>query len=56
MAGVPAGEPHLAVVLLVVQHVHQVIEQLPTVAADEDVRIAWWRGSAGKVWLAPEFG
>jgi hypothetical protein len=35
-----AGEPHLAVVLLVVQHVHQVIEQLPTVTTDQDIRIA----------------
>jgi len=34
-----AGEPHLAVVLLVVQHVHQVIEQLPAVPTNKDVRI-----------------
>ena len=35
-----AGEAHLAVVLLVVQHVHQVVEQLPAVPADQDVRVA----------------
>ena len=37
---IPAGEPHLAVVLLVVQHVHQVTEQFSTIATDQDVRIA----------------
>ena len=36
-----AGEPHLAVVLLVVQHVHQVIEQLPAVPTNKDVRITF---------------
>jgi hypothetical protein len=35
-----AGEPHLAVVLLVLQHVNQVIEQLTTVTTDQDIRIA----------------
>ena len=37
---VPAGEPHLAVVLLVVQHVHQVTEQFSTITTDQDVRVA----------------
>ena len=34
-----AGEPHLAVDPLVLQHIHDVIKQLPTVAADQDVRV-----------------
>lgn len=34
-----AREPHLAVDPLVLQHVHNVIEQLPAVAADQDVRV-----------------
>ena len=34
-----AREPHLAVNPLVLQHVHNVIEQLPAVAADQDVRV-----------------
>ena len=35
-----AGEPELAVVLLVVDHVHEVGEHLAAVAADQDVRAA----------------
>ena len=34
-----AGESQLAVVPLVVQHVNQVHEHLPAVAADQDVRV-----------------
>ena len=33
-------EPHLAVDPLVLQHVHDIVEQFPTVPADQDVRIA----------------
>jgi 5-hydroxyisourate hydrolase-like protein (transthyretin family) len=36
-----AGEPHLAVVLLVLQHVNQIVEQLTTVTTDQDIRIAY---------------
>ena len=36
-----AGEAELAVVLLVVDHVHQVGEHLAAVAADQDVGAAW---------------
>lgn len=35
-----AGEPHLAVVLLVVQEVHYVVVQLATVTTDQNIGVA----------------
>ena len=34
-------EPHLTVDLLVLEHVHDVVEQFPAVATNQDVWIAW---------------
>jgi len=36
----PACESHFAIVFLVLQHVHQVVEQLATVATYQDVGVA----------------
>ena len=34
-------KPHLTVDLLVLEHVHDVVEQFPAVATNQDVWIAW---------------
>jgi len=52
-----AGEPHLAVDFLVLQHINNIIEQFSAVAADQDIRVTvsfeisqlWW------YWLGCKF-